>query len=288
MYAITGITGQVGGVVGRTLLAAKQKVRAVVRNAAKGEEWAALGCEVALADLADAAALTSAFRGAQGVFVLPPPNFDPSPDFPEARAIGAALRAALAAARPARVVHLSTIGAQSSRPNLLTQQTIIEQALADLLVPVTSLRPAWFLENFSWDVAPARESGVIPSFLHPLDNPFPMVATADIGRVAVDLLREPGTDRRTVELEGPRRVTPDEIAVLFGTLLGRPVRMEEVPRESWQALFTSQGMKNPLLRIQMLDGFNQGWIDFESGEAGSQKGEVGAEAVLRQLVERGT
>jgi hypothetical protein len=43
----------------------------------------------------DAASLTVAFRGAEGVFVLVPPNFDPEPGFPEARAIGAALRSAL-------------------------------------------------------------------------------------------------------------------------------------------------------------------------------------------------
>lgn len=32
MYVITGITGQIGGVIGRTLLAAAQPVRAVVRD----------------------------------------------------------------------------------------------------------------------------------------------------------------------------------------------------------------------------------------------------------------
>ena len=48
MYAITGITGKVGGELARGLLAAGRGVRAVVRDAKKGEEWAALGCEVAL------------------------------------------------------------------------------------------------------------------------------------------------------------------------------------------------------------------------------------------------
>jgi uncharacterized protein YbjT (DUF2867 family) len=40
MYAITGITGKVGGAVARTLLAAGQPVRAVVRDAAKARSWA--------------------------------------------------------------------------------------------------------------------------------------------------------------------------------------------------------------------------------------------------------
>ena len=126
MYAITGITGQIGGVIGRILLDAGQPVRAVLRDVDKGRAWTDRGCEVALATIEDAASLTAAFRGAEGVFVLVPPNFDPQPGFPEARAIGAALRSALETARPARVVYLSTIGAQASQPNLLTQHTIIE------------------------------------------------------------------------------------------------------------------------------------------------------------------
>src|SRR5262252_5544957 len=110
MYAITGITGKVGGELARTLLAAGEPVRAVVRDPKKGQECAALGCEIALANIEDTASLTIAFRGTEGVFVLVPPNFDPAPEFPEAREIAAALRTALEAARPARVVYLSTIG----------------------------------------------------------------------------------------------------------------------------------------------------------------------------------
>ena len=54
MYAVTGITGKVGGVVARTLLAARLPVRAVVRDADKGWPWAKQGCEVAIASIADA------------------------------------------------------------------------------------------------------------------------------------------------------------------------------------------------------------------------------------------
>ena len=286
MFAITGITGNVGGEVARNLLAAKQPVRGVARDVGKCTAWAKQDCEIVGADISDAAALTSAFQGTEGVFVLVPPNFDPSPDFREARAIAVTLRKALDAARPSKVVYLSTIGAQAAQPNLLTQHTIIERALGDLPVPITFLRPGWFMENSSWDVAPAMSSGVIPSFLQPLDKPKPMVATADIGRVAAALLQETWSGHRVVELEGPQRVTPNEIAETFSRLLGRPVKMEVVPRETWESLFRSQGMKNPTPRIRMLDGFNEGWIEFASGEAGSRKGNVALETVLRSLIER--
>ena len=287
MYAIMGITGQIGGVVARTLLAAKQPVRAIVRDAIKGQAWSDRGCEVALAIIEDRASLATAFREAEGVFVLVPPSFDPLPEFPEAQAIGETLRSALVEANPERVVYLSTIGAQAKQSNLLTQHTIIEKAISGLPIPVTFLRPAWFMENSSWDVAPAMQQGVIPSFLQPLDRPVPMVATADIGKVAAGLLQVAWNGHRVFELEGPHRVTPNEIAATFAKLLDRPVRMEAVPRMSWEALFKSQGMKNPVPRIRMLDGFNEGWIDFERGEVGSQKGNVALETVLKGLIARG-
>jgi len=238
---------------------------------------------MALAEMNDAAALAAAFEGAEGVFVLPPPIFDPEPGFPEARATANAVRSALEATHPSKVVCISTIGVQATRPNLLTQLRLMEQALGGLGIPITFLRPAWFMENAAWDVASARNTGVISSFLQPLDKPFPMVASADVGRTAAELLQETWTGRRIFELEGPRRVSPNDIAAAFSRILGRPVRIEAVPRESWEDLFKSQGMKNPAPRVQMLGGFNEGWIDFEGD---SVKGEVELETVRRDIVER--
>jgi len=286
MFAVTGITGQVGGVVARLLLAAGHDVRAVVRDAAKGEVWAKQGCEVALADVNDQQALQHAFEGAEGVFVLLPPTFDPTPGFPEARKTIATLRAALAAAKPSKVVVLSTIGAQATQPNLLNQLQILEQELSTLPMPVAFLRAAWFIENAAWDVAPARDSGIVPSFLQPLDKPVPMVATADIGRVAAELLRESWTGRRIVELEGPQRISPDMIAASFARLLGRDVGMTVVPRDTWEDLFRSQGMKNPTPRMQMIDGFNEEWICFEGAENEVRKGRVPLDTVLQSLIEK--
>jgi nucleoside-diphosphate-sugar epimerase len=45
MYAITGITGRVGGALARTLLAASQPVRSVVRDTTRGLPWAECGWE---------------------------------------------------------------------------------------------------------------------------------------------------------------------------------------------------------------------------------------------------
>lgn len=285
MYAITGITGQVGGALARTLLAAGQPVRAVVRDAKRAHVWAERGCEVVTADMADAHALSAAFADTQGVFILPPSEFDPSPGFPEARVVIDAVLAALKTALPPKVLCLSTIGAQATETNLLTQRTLMEHSLRELTIPVTFLRPGWFMENAAWDVEPARRRHAIPSFLQPLDKPVPMVATADVGRVAAQLLQQTWDGVRIVELEGPRRVAPLDIAATFAKLLGHPVSAEVVARDTWDALFRSQGMKHPLPRSRMLDGFNENWIAFEENGAPPIRGEVELETVLRALLE---
>jgi NAD(P)H dehydrogenase (quinone) len=128
MYAITGITGKVGGTLARALLADGRSVRAVVREARKASGWAALGCDVAIADLEDEARLTAVFTGAEAVFILPPSEFDPQPGYPEAKRVIDAVVAALKATKPARVLCLSTIGADAPYDNLLSQRTMMEEA----------------------------------------------------------------------------------------------------------------------------------------------------------------
>ncbi|AET93809.1 NmrA family protein (plasmid) [Burkholderia sp. YI23] len=286
MYVITGITGQVGGALADALLQQSRPVRAVVRDEKKGAAWAARGCDMALADMTDADALANAFEGAQGVFILPPPEFDPAPGFPEARAVIDSIVAAVKRAKPRKIVCLSTIGAQAAHSNLLTQRTLLEDALREQSIPVTFLRPGWFMENCAWDVESARNEGIVRSFLQPLDRAIPMIATDDIGRLAAKLLQEEWTGARVVELEGPRRTSPDDIAAAFSQVLGRPVRAQAVPRESWEALFVSQGMRHPMPRIRMLDGFNEGWIDFEGSRDTIVKGATPLVDVIRRLVAR--
>ncbi|WP_028206212.1 NmrA family NAD(P)-binding protein [Paraburkholderia nodosa] len=283
MYVVTGITGQVGGVVAQTLLSAGHEVRAVVRDAAKGDAWARLGCDVAVADMNDANSLAQAFSHAEAVFVLIPPTFDPQPGFPEVQKIADALSTALREARPGRIVVLSTIGAQATQENLLSQLGMIEHALGSLPLPVTFLRAGWFMENTLWDIASAKEHGVIQSFLQPLDDLYPMVATADVGHLAAQLLTERWSGTRVVELVGPEWESPDTIALTLSRQLGRNVRAQAVPREQWESLFRGQGMNNPVPRMRMLDGFNEGWICFEGTP---RRGSTTLDEVLSGLIER--
>ena len=283
MVAVTGITGKVGSRVARGLLAQGQTVRAVVRSRAKGHEWAALGCDVSVASIDDAAAMTEAFRGVDAVFLLTPPNYDPEPGFPDTQRNSVAIRTAIEESRPAKVVFLSTVGAQVTEMNLLNNSGMTEAMLRTVPVPVAFLRAAWFMENAAWDIESAK-TGVVHSFLQPLDHPIPMVATEDIAQTAVELLGQTWNGVRIVELEGPERYSANDVAAALANALNNPVRNEIVPRSTWEGLFRSQGMKNPLPRIRMVDGFNEGWIDFESGQRGSRKAATTLQAALQALV----
>jgi uncharacterized protein YbjT (DUF2867 family) len=284
MFAVTGITGKVGAAVARSLLAADQPVRAVIRDRGKSALWARLRCDIAIADLEDTGALTTAFEGTDGVFAMLPSAFDPPPGFPESIRRISSLSAALARAKPGRVVVLSTIGADAPQPNLLNALGRMEEVLGSLPLPVTFLRAAWFMENAASDIASAK-SGLIQSYLQPLDRAVPMISTEDVGRAAATLLQEHWEGRRVVELESTQRVSPDALAAAFAKALGTPVRAEAVPRDRWESIFRAQGMRNPMPRMQMIDGFNAGWIDFPDRGAYARKGSIDIDQAIAALIQ---
>jgi uncharacterized protein YbjT (DUF2867 family) len=284
MFAITGITGQVGSAVAQNLLDRGLPVRAVIRDPLRGRAWREKGCEAVIARFDDHGALTRAFSGTHGVFVMIPPNFAPSPDFSETRAILASLRRALAQARPPRVVCLSSIGAhRTGKLGLITQLHLLETELAGSAPALAFVRPGWFMENISGDIAPARLTGKTASFLQPLDKPVPMVATADVGRIAAKYLADDWTGHRVVEMEGPRRYSPLDQAASLSRVLQRLVTAEAVTRDAWPAHFSALGKADPGPRIEMLDGFNSDWICFEGGMAEYVKGDTDLDTVVAAL-----
>jgi NAD(P)H dehydrogenase (quinone) len=287
MLVVMGITGKVGGSVAETLLHEGLPVRGVVRSADRGSVWQARGCEVAVvSDTRDASALADAFKGATGVFVMNPPNYDTSPDFADSRHRAETVAEAVRRSEPGRVVLLSTVGAQAQEFNLLNWAQFFERALANTGVPFASLRAAWFMENAAWDVASAR-TGRIESYLQPLDRAIEMVSARDVGRIAADLIREMWAGQRIIELAGPRPYSPNDVAVGLAGALGHPVEALAVPKETWERRFRAEGMQHPEARIRMLDGFNEGWIDFEKGPTEQRVGTTELAVVLRDLTAKG-
>jgi NAD(P)H dehydrogenase (quinone) len=289
MYAILGITGQVGGATARALLAVGQPVRAVVRNRAKAATWADQGAEIAVADLTDAAALQSAFTGVAGAFVATPPLLDVADPLGENRRMLAALTTALRAARVPKVVYLSSVGAQHDHSlGAIGKLYEMEQAFHQLPLPTAAIRAAWFMENFQGLIGLAQQSGQVPSLLSPPDRPIPMVATEDIGQLAARTLGETWTGPRVLELGGPCLYSPQDVTVALSFLLDQPLHTVVVPPAEHVATYVSWGMTPAAatLMTEMLAGFNRGWIAFAGSGAGAEQhaGATLLEDALRQYV----
>ena len=291
MYAIMGISGRVGGAIAENLLAQGEQIRAIVRNPEKAARWRDRGAEIAIADVDDPDALASAFAGTDGVFLMVPPNFAPAPGFPETRKTLAAYYVALAKALPKKAVYLSSIGAeQASGLGLITSSHLLEQTLGDLPIAHAFLRAGWFMENHAWDVTTAQSERKIFSNLYPLDRKFPLVATADIGKVGADVLRQEWKGTRHIEVAGPEQYSPNDIARALSSALGRTIEAVVVPREKWTEFFVGQGMPEGRTepRAEMVDGFNSGWIHF--GVAGTEHitGTTSLTSVISKLAADGS
>src|SRR6202522_3214143 len=199
-----GITGNVGGAVARALLAKGEKVRGIVRNPEKAAEWQKQGAELFKADYDDVDALTAAFTGVAGVFVMVPPNLAPAPGFAETKTTLKVVHEALSRTLPSKAVYLSSIGAeQASGLGLITSSHLLEETLGDLPIPHAFLRAAWFVENSAGDVASARNEGKICFQLNPLDGSFLRVATGNIGKGGALTLTQSRTETRHIEVAGP-------------------------------------------------------------------------------------
>ena len=53
MFAVMGITGNVGGAIANTLLKHGKQIRGIVRDEAKAQAWKGRGVELAVADYDD-------------------------------------------------------------------------------------------------------------------------------------------------------------------------------------------------------------------------------------------
>lgn len=269
LFAVAGVTGNTGKVVADTLLSQGHAVRVIVRDAAKGEAFAARGAEVAVADLGDAAALTAALTGVDGAWLLIPPNMG-APDFRAyQKATGEALVAAVAAAAVPHVVLLSSVGAHlPSGTGPIAALYPVEAALSKLpATGVSLLRAGYFMENLPGNFG-MLDQGLLVAF-HSGDLAIPMVATRDIGATAAALLVEgppaPG-HARVVELSG-LDVTFHEVAGTLSTLLGRSIAVNEVPTAAMSGALQGFGVPAGLADLyqEMTTGMVSGALGFEGG-----------------------
>lgn len=289
MYAITGVSGHTGSVVADTLLAQGKQVRVIVRDAAKGEPWKARGAEVAVASLDDTAALTRAFTGTEGAYVLLPPNMGTSDPLGTNAKLTSSIAAAVRASKVPHVVLLSSVGAQhpdGTGPIRAVHNA--ERELAATGAGFTAVRAAYFQENWGSSLG-TLESGTVYTFV-PTELRFPQVATADIGRTAAAALVEgaPRGQTRIIELSGPREISGDDVARALTQIVGKPVQVAAAPLDGVVPTFTGFGISKEVAELfrEMYAGVISGRVAWEGGKARSVRGTQTIDVTLKQLLGR--
>ncbi|MBX7482005.1 NmrA family NAD(P)-binding protein [Qipengyuania sp. 6D47A] len=229
-----------GSAVAEALLRDGHEVIAITRDAANAAALKEKGASIAVADLYDVDAMRDVFRKGKRLFLLNPPA---KPDTDTDRAENETARLLLAAVEGSgleKIVAESTYGAQPGEQlgDLNTLHTM-EEGLRDQRVPTTILRAAYYFSNWDAMLETVRE-GTLPT-MYPADLKLPMVAPADLGDAAADLLTAPVEETGIVHVEGPTRYSSRDVADAFAHTLGRKVEVAVTPRDHWEETYRSLG-----------------------------------------------
>ncbi|HZT32096.1 MAG TPA: NmrA/HSCARG family protein [Bryobacteraceae bacterium] len=253
IIAVVGATGAQGGGLVRAILSdsgGEFSARALTRNVsgAKAANLAALGAEVAAADVDDAESLKRAFAGAYGAFCVTFfwNHFSPERELAQAAAMAQA-------ARHAGLQHVIWSTLEDTRlwvplsdnrmPTLMGRYKVphldskgeANRLFTDLGVPTTFLLTSFYWDNFiHFGMGPRRgPDGALTITLPMGDKKLPGIAAEDIGRCAYGIFRRRELIGRTVGIAG-EHLTGAEMAAAFSRALGREVRYHEVSPEVYR------------------------------------------------------
>lgn len=217
--AVAGASGRTGSLVVRELAAAGYQVRALVRSGPGQPGRFSDGVEVVVADVRQPDTLRPALAGAVALVITigaRPGDGDNSPE--QVYYLGVRnLASAAAAAGVQQVVLVSSAGV--TRPdhplnrlfdNVLAWKARGEDALRASGVPFTIVRPGGLT---------AVDAGPGPVRLAQGDTGAGFIPRADVARLCVAALREPGARNRTFEAYAGGGETPPDWGKLFNALV---------------------------------------------------------------------
>ena len=227
LVLVTGATGRQGGSVTRHLLSKGWRVRALTRNRNQEavHKLIQMGAEVIEGDLYSRPSLDRAVRGVYGVFSVQ--NYWEHGYEGEVKQ-GKNLADA---AKTAQVQHYiqSTVGGADRHTGIphFESKWEIEQYVRGLGLPLTILRPVYFMDNF---LSPGDlqdiSNGKLIRPLH-ITVLLQMIAVDDIGALAA--LAFENRDEylgQALEIAGDEMTMP-HAASIFGRAIGHPVFYEE-------------------------------------------------------------
>jgi uncharacterized protein YbjT (DUF2867 family) len=272
--AAGGRQGQTGRHVSEMLLARGVPVRAMVRTAdARSERLAKLGAEIFVGDFLDIGSVQRAVSGASAIYFAYPVQ----PGLLDATAI---MAIAARKANISRLVNLVMLRSSPEAPTPRMRQNYLSEQVFDWAgIGAVHLRATVFYENLRALVRTSLSAdGPIRLPWGSGNTVVPLVAAADVARVAVQLLTQaslPGGSAYPVI--GEIMVLRD-IITTFGRVLGREVRYEEITDEAWREAAIARGL-NP----HAVEHLSQLWRSFRQSGAAREAFQAELDATIKSL-----
>ena len=251
MILITGAAGKTGRAVIRALVSRGQSVRALVRrpespggDLGQAQPVQELGVqEVVSGDLRDPAAVGQATRGVRAVYHICP-NMHP-----DEAAIG---QIVIAAARSAGVQHFVYHSVLHPQVEAMPHHWLkmrVEEQLFESGLSCTILQPAAYMQNVLAQWNSIVQDGIYP-VPYRIETRLGMVDLDDVAEAAAIVLTQAapaetsgtGHAGATYELAGAEALSQVEVASALAGCLGRPVRAETVPHETWEQRARASGL----------------------------------------------
>lgn len=242
---VTGATGQLGRLTIAQLLrrAPAARIRALVRNAAAAQDMAARGVELCSGDYNDPAALASALAGVDKVLLV------------SSNEVGQRLqqhRNVIEAAKVAGVkllAYTSVLRADSSPLSLAVEHRATEEYLHRAGVPAVVLRDGWYTENYTANLAPVLQHGVLLGSAR--DGRISAAAREDFAAAAAVVLTDDPQVHvgKVYELAGDNAFTLAQYAAEVARQARQPIVYRDLPVAEYKAALQQAGVPESFAQV---------------------------------------
>jgi NAD(P)H dehydrogenase (quinone) len=229
---VYGATGMQGSAVARQLLQAGRRVRVVVRDPLKAEQWREAGAEIVKGDYLDRASLEAAHAGVDEVILHLPLQYDLDSYERYGRN---AIDAAKAAGVRLLVFNSSTQVPTGTSARVFQVKDRVIDYLRESRVPHIVLRPGFYLENLLW---PGMKEAIVQQgvIAYPLRTDFKAswICHSDAAALSIAALNHPELAGSVIDIGGPEALDGNDVAERFALILGKPVQYLAVTPDDFE------------------------------------------------------
>ena len=252
------LTGSLGNInrelIGR-LTTKGHTVKVISHSPERAKEIGAVNAIPLIGSVTDPDFVTSAFQGADAVYIMTPPNFS-APDLKGyIRATGKLYADAIDAAGVGKVIHLSSIGAHKpgglgpTGANYYVEQILNKLEGVDLL----HLRPGLFYSNFYGSMPVIKYQGIIGNNFG-ADTNVAMTDPGDIAAAIANELNAPSVSGKSVKYVVSDLKNGAGIAATLGQAIGIPhLPWIEFPDEAFLPELLKTGMSEEMAKVYIIE-----------------------------------